>query len=160
VHTGAVLLDIHWTLAVALDVVVWPLWSLAVGLRQARRPWQQLHATPPAPGERRLLERRLRITRWKDRLPEAGSWFGGLSKRRLPAAVDGGLDRFVAECVRAERTHAWILAATPLFAVWNPLGMWLANGAVAVAANAPCLLVARYNRARVEAVRVARSRRR
>ena len=46
--------------------------------------------------------------------------------------------------------HHWlIVAATPVFAVWNPPGLFLAMVVFAIVANGPCLVVLRYNRARV-----------
>jgi glycosyl-4,4'-diaponeurosporenoate acyltransferase len=42
-----------------------------------------------------------------------------------------------------------MIAALPLFALWNPLGIFLGNVLFAIAANLPCLIVARFNRARI-----------
>lgn len=147
----------RWTLVVLVDAGVWALWSLMVGWVQSRRPWTSLRPGPLArigTWERggSWYRERLRLKRWKHRLPEAGTWFGGLSKRQMPAGSEGGRDRFAAECLRAERTHGWILAITPLFALWNPIGLFVANLGFAVIANLPCLVVARSNRARLEAV--------
>ena len=146
-----------WTLVVIVDASVWALWSLVVGWVQSRRPWTSLRPGRLArirAGERggSWYVRRLHLKRWKRLLPEAGTWFGGLSKRRMPTRPEGGRDRFPAECLRAERTHGWILAITPLFVIWNPLGLFLANLVFAAFANLPCLVVARSNRARLEAV--------
>ena len=149
-------------LVVVLDAVVWAGWSLLVGRTQARRSWGALQ--PGFAGRIRSWERdgawyveHLALRRWKHRLPEAGSWFGGLSKRRLPSPGQGGLARFEAECLRAERTHGWILAITPVFILWNPWGLFVANLGFAVVANVPCWVVARSNRARLEAVARRRS---
>jgi glycosyl-4,4'-diaponeurosporenoate acyltransferase len=153
----AMVVELHWSLIVALNAVVWVAWSFAVGYRQARRPAAEL--TPGALGRIRTWENhgrwyrdRLRVHRWKDRLPEAGDWFGGLSKRRLPDAERGGLARFAQECLRAERTHVGIMAITPAFWLWNPPVAFAANVVFALVANLPCLIVGRYNRARVERV--------
>src|SRR5206468_2989506 len=71
--------------------------------------------------EGRFYRRRLRITRWKDSLPEAGDLFeGGVSKRRLPSYDAGGLELFVRETRRAELAHWWAMACGPLLALWNP----------------------------------------
>ena len=91
----------------------------------------------------------LRVKSWKRWLPEAGRAFGGRSKRHLPPGAEGGLPRFLGECRRAERTHWLILAATPVFALWNPPGLFVAMVVFALAANGPCLVVLRYNRARL-----------
>jgi glycosyl-4,4'-diaponeurosporenoate acyltransferase len=91
----------------------------------------------------------LKVDLWKDRLPDAGTWFGGLSKRHLPEVGEGGWRRFAAECLRAERTHLAMFAALPFFALWNPPAIFVGNVVYAVVANLPCLIVARFNRARV-----------
>jgi glycosyl-4,4'-diaponeurosporenoate acyltransferase len=106
-------------------------------------------------GERRL-HRVLGVRRWKDRLPDAGALFaGGISKRHLPAT----LETFVRETRRAELAHWWALAAVPVFALWNPpIGVVLMV-AYGVAANCPCILIQRYNRARTGRILERRARR-
>ena len=102
---------------------------------------------------------RLRIHRWKDRLPEAGALFaGGMSKRRLPAYDHDGLALFARETRRAELAHWWALSCGPLFALWNPplaTALLLAYG---VLANLPFVLIQRYNRFRIEALLDRRAR--
>jgi glycosyl-4,4'-diaponeurosporenoate acyltransferase len=101
------------------------------------------------------LYRRLRVPAWKDRLPEAGAVFdGGISKRHLPDSIE----TFVVETRRAELAHWWAMAAAPVSAVWNP---WL--GAVlmvayGIAANAPFIVIQRYNRPRAQRVLSRRGR--
>ena len=92
----------------------------------------------------------LGIRRWKDKLPEAGARFGnGFSKRNLRGRGRGELVRFAREARRGELVHWCAIAALPLFALWNtPLGM-LVNAIYSVAANFPCIIVQRYNRARI-----------
>ena len=150
-------MDVDWTVVVLADAVVWVLWSAAVGWWQAQHPWH--HLQPGRLGrirsweaDGRWYERRLGVRRWKRWLPEAGTWFGGLSKRHRPSPADGGWQRLAAECLRAERTHGWIVVIIPWFAVWNPAGLFAANVLFAVVANVPCWVVARCTRARVEAL--------
>lgn len=155
---GDVMAALTWPVAVAVNIVVWVTWSAAVGWWQARAVWSTLH---PRRGEHlRAWERdghwyvaHLGVRRWKHWLPEAGTWFGGLSKRRRPHAVNGGWDRLAAECLRAERTHRAIVWATPVFVVWNPAWLFAANIGFAAVANVPCWVVARSTRGRVEAAR-------
>ena len=154
-------MDVAWPLAVLLDAVAWVVWSAVVGWWHARRPWA---AIIPGGFERirgweldgRWYERRLRVRRWKRWLPEAGTWFGGVSKRRRPTDTMGGWHRLAAECLRAERTHVGIVALTPLFVVWNPFGLFVANLVFALVANVPCWVVARSTRGRVQALARAR----
>jgi hypothetical protein len=152
-----VIVDVTWPAAVAIDAAVWLVWSAAVGWRQSRRAVADLQ---PRGLERiRPWERNghwyvqhVGIRRWKGWLPEAGTWFGGVSKGRRPPTEQGGWGRLAAECLRAERTHVGIAAATPVFVVWNPAGLFVANVMFAVIVNAPCYVVSRSARARAEAV--------
>ena len=152
------IVHLPWPWVVVLDTLAWTMWSAAAGWWTGRPGWGRPAADGPVlrlrPFERGggWYETRLHVKRWKDRLPEAGRAFGGRSKRQLPPGRAAGLRVFLAECRRAERTHWLILAATPVFALWNPPGLFLAMVAFAVAANVPCLMVLRYNRARVVAI--------
>ena len=140
---------------VALDAVVWLVAGVVVGRFQARRPLEAL--AKPGPLTRLTkwelagfpFRRWAKVDRWKDRLPDAGTWFGGLSKKRLPPNGEGGWQRFSAESMRAERTHWAMFAVLPLLAAWNPPALFLANVVFAVVANVPCMIIARHNRARV-----------
>jgi glycosyl-4,4'-diaponeurosporenoate acyltransferase len=92
--------------------------------------------------------RRVRIQRWKDRVPEAGALFaGGVSKRSVGRA---GLPRFVVETRRAELGHWLAIGCTPLFALWNPPAGIALMGAYQLAVNLPCIAIQRYNRPRAE----------
>ena len=105
----------------------------------------------------RWYERRLRIGRWKDRLPEAGAFFaGGLSKRSLPGRSESGLDRFAAETRRAELAHWWSFACLPVCVVWNGLPGVVLMTAYGLVVNLPLIAIQRYNRARIE--RILRTR--
>ena len=140
---------------VVLDVAVWGVWSAAVGYWAHRRPvsafaadsW--LYRLRAFERDGRIYER-FGIKRWKDRLPEAGALFaGGISKRSVRTRDRGVLERFVVETRRAEWTHWTIMLVTPVFLVWNWWWVGLLMLAYALAANLPCLLVQRYNRARL-----------
>ena len=106
----------------------------------------------------RLYER-FGIRRWKDRLPEAGALFGGISKRALPAPVDGGIERFARETRRGELAHWWSLLPLPLFALWNPPAGLALMASYGVAVNLPFIVVQRFNRGRAQRVIAARSAR-
>ncbi|MCB1006520.1 MAG: hypothetical protein KDB35_20215 [Acidimicrobiales bacterium] len=146
---------VQWSVGVTVlvDSVAWFLVSLAAGYGCHRLGDRRLeHDTALTRLRRferdgRVYERRLRITRWKDRLPEGGTLFaGGYDKRQVTRA---DLPRYLRETRRAEYTHWAIMAAAPAFALWNPWGLWLAMVVYAVVANLPCLVIQRYNRARV-----------
>ena len=152
------LFDLSDGVAVAVDVVAWAVLGTLAGYVGHRLPpeWLARDRGPLrlAPFEARgtWYARRLRIKRWKDRLPEAGGLFrGGTSKRRLVTTDPVGLAAFAAETRRAEWVHWALLAATPAFVLWNPPALAAVMVAYGLVANVPCLLVQRYNRARITA---------
>jgi glycosyl-4,4'-diaponeurosporenoate acyltransferase len=148
---------------VAIDAAVWAVWGTAVGYAAHRLPRATVARdswlTRPRPWERdgRWYER-IGVRRWKRLLPDAGTVFrGGVSKRRLVGADVDSLRRLAEETRRAELVHWTVPALAPLFALWNPALLTLAMIVYAVLANAPCLIVQRYNRARLVRV-IGRSR--
>jgi glycosyl-4,4'-diaponeurosporenoate acyltransferase len=153
-------------LVVAADAIVWAAWSAVVGYAAHRLPDDRL-AEDGALTRLQAVERdgriyeRVRIRRWKDRLPELGDAFpGGVSKRVLRSGASADLRRLVAETRRAELVHWAIPAIVPVFALWNPAALMAAMVAYAVVANLPCLVVQRYNRGRLLRVLALRERRR
>jgi len=150
-----VVVDLPKWAMVVLDVAVWGAWSAGVGFVAHRRPanafardsW--LYRLRAFEHGGRLYER-WGIRRWKDRLPEAGALFtGGFSKRSVRTRDRDVLERFVVETRRAEWTHWTIMLITPVFLIWNWWWVELLMVVYALAANLPCLLVQRYNRARL-----------
>jgi glycosyl-4,4'-diaponeurosporenoate acyltransferase len=152
-------------LIVALDSAVWAGWSVVVGYTAHRLPAARLDHdgvfTRLRPWERggRIYER-VRIRRWKDRVPELGGAFrGGVSKRSLGGDGPGSLEAFAVETRRAELVHWAVPAVTPVFVLWNPPGLLAAMVAYAVVANLPCLVIQRYNRGRAQRIIERRARR-
>lgn len=143
--------------AALMDVLAWAVLGTVAGYVGHRLPTAWLRRDRGPLGLRRFergggwYQHRLRIKRWKDRLPEAGGLFrGGVSKRSLLTPDRDGLEAFAMATRRAEIVHWALIAVAPLFVLWNP--WWLAGVMVlyALGANGPCLLVQRYNRARVQ----------
>lgn len=147
------------TVTVAVDVAAWGVFHAATGYAAHRLGDERLRRDGFVLRQRtferdgRFYRRRLRIHRWKDRLPEAGALFaGGVSKRQLPSADVAGLELFVLETRRAELGHWWAMACSPLFVLWNPpLPAWLLMG-YGVLVNLPFILIQRYNRFRTQAI--------
>jgi glycosyl-4,4'-diaponeurosporenoate acyltransferase len=108
----------------------------------------------------RFYETVFLIKMWKDRLPDAARWFGGgFAKGSLAGTQRDYLQRYICETWRGELCHWAAIAAAPLFFLWNPWWGDLVIVAYALAANLPCILAQRYNRARFQRVllRVNRS---
>lgn len=132
--------------------MVWAVWGTAVGFVASRlgSGWLRKHRLGPSPSERRFWER-LQIRRWKDHLPDAGTVFGGSSKRHLPSTGDvtTSLEQYASEIRRAEIVHWIVPAIAPLFFLWNPWWLGVAMCVYALIANVPCLAVQRFNASRV-----------
>ena len=153
-------------LTVVVDVIAWGVFHAATGYAAYRLDDDRLRRDGWLLRPRRFesagrwYRRRLRIHRWKDRLPEAGASFrGGVSKRYLPSYDVAGLELFVRETRRAELAHWWAMGCGPLFVLWNPplaAGLLVGYGVVA---NLPFILIQRYNRFRTQPLVGRRSRR-
>jgi len=146
-------------LTFAVDVVAWGAFHAVTGYAAyrlddttlARDGW--LLRQRPFEDRGRWYRRRLRIHRWKDRLPEAGDLFnGGLSKRQLPAYDPAGLRLFARETRRAELAHWWAMFCGPVFVLWNPPLAAALLVAYGVVVNLPFIMIQRYNRFRIAAV--------
>jgi glycosyl-4,4'-diaponeurosporenoate acyltransferase len=153
------------TVTIVVDIAAWGAFHTLTGYAAYRLDDDRLASDGwllrqrPFEDRGRWYQRRLRIRRWKDRLPEAGGLFpGGLSKRRLPGLDPAGMELFARETRRAELTHWWAMACGPVFVLWNPplaAALLLAYGVVV---NAPFIAIQRYNRFRIEALLERRAR--
>jgi glycosyl-4,4'-diaponeurosporenoate acyltransferase len=142
-------------LTIVVDVLAWGFFHAATGYAAHRLGNERLAKDGPLLRQRAFetgghwYRRRLRIHRWKDRLPEAGALFeGGVSKRELPGRDADGLRTFVRETRRAELTHWWAMWCSPLFLLWNPPLAAALLVAYGVLVNVPFIAIQRYNRAR------------
>jgi glycosyl-4,4'-diaponeurosporenoate acyltransferase len=147
------------SVTILVDVVAWGAFHALTGYAAYRLDDQRLahdgsllHQRP-FEDDGRWYRRRLRIHRWKDRLPDAGDLFrGGMSKRQLPAYDIGGLETFARETRRAELAHWWALFCGPLFIFWNPPFAAALLIAYGVLVNLPFIAIQRYNRFRIAAL--------
>ncbi|WP_165807194.1 glycosyl-4,4'-diaponeurosporenoate acyltransferase [Nocardioides currus] len=146
-------------LTVVVDIVAWGVFHAGTGYaahrlggaRLSRDGW--LLRPRPFEDDGRWYRRRLRIHRWKDKVPEAGALFaGGVSKKEVPAYDDESLLLFVRETRRAELTHWWAMACGPLFVLWNPPLAAALLVAYGVGINLPFIAIQRYNRFRIQAI--------
>jgi len=142
--------------AVLLSSVVWALTSVAVGLAATRWSLERLDRPGPLTCLRGWEQdgawwnRHLRVRRWRDAIPEAGSLFGGYSKQHLRSRRSEDLDRFRLETVRAERVHWLLLASALLHPIWCRPTVALGMLAFGVVANVPFIIVQRANRGRLQ----------
>lgn len=137
----------------AVNTLAWPAIQLGLAWAFTRMPddWFERDAmAKPCPCEKRFLERVLRVKHWKDRLPDAASWFaGGFAKAKLASHDAEYLRRFIRETRRGELCHWCAIGCVVFFLPWNPWWADLVIAAYAIAANLPCILVQRYNRGRL-----------
>jgi glycosyl-4,4'-diaponeurosporenoate acyltransferase len=152
-----VLIELPIAWIIGLNIVAWLAiqlgWAWALTQLGAKRLNPYNHFAQPKRWERdgRFYEYVFAIKSWKNKLPDAASWFrGGIPKAHLCATSPEYLARFLRETWRGELVHWLALLAVPLFCVWNPWRPMLVNAAYAVTANLPCILVQRYNRARLQ----------
>ena len=145
--------------ALVLNVALWAGAQVLAGYGAHRLPLSRLERDGwllrlrPFEDGGRWYERRLRIGRWKDRLPEAGAFFdGGVSKRTLPGRSAGGLERFAAETRRAELAHWASFGCLPWCLIWNDaLGVALMC-TYGLVFNLPLIAIQRYNRGRTDRI--------
>lgn len=147
------------------SIAFWLAASLLVGLLANRLPpsWlespRQPRATPdsccrptsPAahPARGALAPPGIRI--WKRWIPDAGGALpGGVPKASLVRRDPESLRRLVLETRRAELVHGVLLPGGLLTALWLPPSGVMVNLLFALAFNLPCLLLQRYNRARLQ----------
>lgn len=150
--------------AVLLNVALWAGAQIGAGYAAHRLTPAQLDRPRRILGLRRFeqggrwYERRLRISRWKDRVPEAGAYFaGGVSKRSIGGRTDDDLELFRRETKRAELAHWWSFLPLPLCLIWNPAAGAALMTAYGICVNLPMVAIQRYNRARIERILARRS---
>ena len=92
----------------------------------------------------------LKIDKWKDRVPELGGVFGdGFQKRSIDLGTRDQLELFIRETRRAELAH-WVMTAGWIITIaFNPIWAIVFNLIFAHIVNFPCLIIQRYNRARL-----------
>ncbi|MFZ4765394.1 MAG: hypothetical protein ACOYMN_10610 [Roseimicrobium sp.] len=113
------------------------------------RAWFHGRMAVPRSWSPRFYERLVLIRKWKHLLPDGALWVGGsFSMRRLSSQRRVHLEAYVCETRRSEICHWAAVACAPLFLPLNPWWGDVITLAYALAANAPCILVQRYNRGR------------
>ncbi|QPC46539.1 glycosyltransferase [Mangrovibacillus cuniculi] len=122
------------------------LWSSSWSYSAIRRSFSTNKWLYPNDREKSLYQK-LRISKWKDILPDAGGWFSSSQSKKTVKRDE--INSFFYETVRAEQSH-WlqILPVFPFF--WmndTVLLCWMVLYGVLV--NVPFIFIQRYNRARI-----------
>jgi len=139
---------------VGLAIVYWVGSSVLVGFAAARMSVPTLSRLGqhqwwlggPSTGWYRHV---LHIDAWKDHLPEAGRFGGGVSKRHLTTRDRSVLVRMYLETIRAEVVHTLLLLTQWVPLVWLHGGFVVVPAVYTVGANLPFVAVQRYNRKRL-----------
>jgi glycosyl-4,4'-diaponeurosporenoate acyltransferase len=98
----------------------------------------------------RFYQRPLRIKRWRGVIPDGGGLFkGGFPKKSLESSDTGYLKIFFYETKRAELTHWLAMIPAPIFFLWNIWWAGIIMIVYAIVANVPCIMLQRFNRARL-----------
>ncbi|MGI8314287.1 hypothetical protein [Halobacillus mangrovi] len=98
---------------------------------------------------------RMKIKQWKNRLPEAKKWVNhGKGKTGIRLRNEADYNEFVLATNRSELSHWLQILPAPLFFLFNTqLAGWIIM-VYAILFNLPFIMVQRYNRARVEKIRI------
>ncbi|ARI77875.1 glycosyl-4,4'-diaponeurosporenoate acyltransferase CrtO family protein [Halobacillus mangrovi] len=99
---------------------------------------------------------RLKIKQWKNRLPEARKWVNqGKGKTGFRLRNETEYKEFILATNQSELSHWLQIVPAPLFFLFNtPLAGWIIM-VYAVSFNLPFIMVQRYNRGRVEKIRLS-----
>lgn len=148
--------DLSVPVLIAVNVMAWLAIHLGLAWLGTRLPaglfdpasWPYRSRTWERGG--RLYQRLFAVRSWKGLLPDGAAMFaGGFPKASLREMSEEYLRRFIVETCRGEAVHWAVLLCSPLFFLWNPRWAGLVMVAYGLAANLPCIIVQRYNRARL-----------
>lgn len=99
----------------------------------------------------KLYKKLFLIDRWKDNIPEAGTFLGlhPFSKRHFISKKPEYIKRFILETCRGELAHLLPFLFYPISLIWNPLTADIIMFFYVLFSNLPFILVQRYNRIRL-----------
>lgn len=96
----------------------------------------------------RIYERLFHISRWKDYLPTVSSPTH-FDKTHFTSLDEDYIKQFIWELNMAESHHLRSIITCLVFALWNPLDMFLFVFTVNVLIHLPFIMIQRYNRPRL-----------
>lgn len=155
-------IELPWVWVAVLNVALWPVLQLGWAWVFTRMPARWFQAPRSRTWEKGgdIYQKLFCVRLWKGLLPDGAVWFqGGVAKKHLPGRDPDTLATFTREMWRGELCHWVVLAMTPVFFLWNPWWANLVMVAYALAANLPCVIAQRYNRARIGAMSTVGRRR-
>lgn len=101
----------------------------------------------------RIYLRKFKVKKWRGIVPDgAGLFKGGFPKKNLESSNPQYLKTFFYETKRAELTHWLTILPSPIFFLWNIWWAGIIMIAYALIANIPCIILQRFNRARLKNV--------
>jgi glycosyl-4,4'-diaponeurosporenoate acyltransferase len=101
----------------------------------------------------RIYKNIFKVKKWRNIVPDGGGLFkGGFPKRHLESNNPKYLKTFYNETKRAELTHWLTILPAPVFFLWNIWWVGIMMITYALIANIPCILLQRYNRARLSKI--------
>ncbi|MFZ3591653.1 glycosyl-4,4'-diaponeurosporenoate acyltransferase [Bacillus sp. DJP31] len=96
---------------------------------------------------------KLRIKKWKEKVPDAADWFfGGIKKRDICMKSKKGMQRFILESKRAELSHYLQILPAPIFFTFNDFYSGWFMILYAFCFHTPFIFIQRYNRYRLESI--------
>ncbi len=139
-----------------LNISTWVVWFFVIGylvnLIPAQRLANDTFLTKLNDFEKdgKWYRKYLKINKWKDHLPELGGVFKqGFAKRNIDQSNQKQIQDFIVATRRAEIAH-WLMTAGWIITIaFNPWWAIILNIIFAHVVNFPCLIVQRYNRARL-----------
>lgn len=102
-----------------------------------------------------FYERYFHISKWKDQLPQFSNITKmGFKKDSIRSLSSDYLDMFYLETIRAEITHIFLMAISPVYLIGKyALPVKIFMTAANFVGNIPFIMVQRYNRPRIKALK-------
>lgn len=142
-----------------LDIIVWAIIHLGISYACTRIPLNKLnpqnrwYRTKNFENKGNIYTGFFKIKKWKHYVPDGAKLFKqGFPKKKLESCSKQYLETFTLETCRGELAHWLQILPAGIFFLWN---IWWAGVIMIVYAlcvNIPCILLQRYNRARLQNV--------
>lgn len=145
-----------------LDFSVWLFFHLTISLGLIKlpdrffasdHPFNELFKERTFEKNGRFWKDKVKVHKWKDKLPDGASLFhAGYKKKELQNNDVDTIGIFIKETKRAELTHWLLMLPAPFFFLWNPVWTGWAMIAYALLVNIPFIIIQRYNRIRLNRI--------